>query len=188
MPEMMEVKNRTKGLLTVLFICVLFLGSSCTGESRWDRVEKARKRAAEARKNIDPVEAEIKSLRNADFDYIYLVRRKDGEKMDSDDKTFIKNNDHPTTNRRTLSKDEKIVFLGSNFAFPEAGLTNLKDRFDIEDLSKSKEELENQKKKREEALEQEKLKNRLDKNTPKKSDRSRFDPATNENTSDEPVK
>ena len=105
---------------------------------------------------VDEFESELTALRNADFDYIYSFRRKDGNPMDSDDKRFVKNNSHFATNRFTLSKDEKVIFAGSNYRFPEDGLAALKDRFEFGDYSKPEAELEKKRKERE--AQKEKLK------------------------------
>ena len=88
---------------------------------------------------------EIKNLKIVDFNYIYVLRRKDGKEMTSEDKAFIRNNRHHATNRSSLSKDEKVVFLGSNFEFEEEAISNLKDRFEFENFSKPPEQIEKEK-------------------------------------------
>ena len=170
MSSQMIVMSKLVSLSFVLLLAFSAIG--CFGESSEKKEKDTKKNAAETEKK-DPIKAEIKSLRNADFDYIYVIRRKDGEKMDADDKKFITDNDHPTTNRRTLSKDEKVVFLGSNFAFPEAGLENIQDRFEVEDFSKPKEQIKKEKEERKKKSEEAKTLD--DPKTPKKGDRSRFD-------------
>lgn len=91
-------------------------------------------------------EREIMSLKTADFDYIYVLRRKDGEKLTDEDKDFIRANRHHATNRSSLSVDEKVVYIGSNFAFEENSLEALKERFAFEDFSKPADQIEKEKK------------------------------------------
>lgn len=98
----------------------------------------------------DELKAELTALKNADFDYIYSFRRKDGEPMDSVDKRFVKDNSHSATNRFTLTRDEKVIFAGSNYKFSDEGLKALRERFDLEDFSKPEAVLE-QKRKKDEA-------------------------------------
>ena len=85
---------------------------------------------------LSEFERELRSLKIADFDYIYVLRRKDGAPFSAADKEYIRQNRHHATNRSSLSEDEKVIFVGSNFAFDEAGLENLKARFVFEDFSK----------------------------------------------------
>ena len=70
--------------------------------------------------------------------------------MESEDKRFVKDNSHFSTNRFTLTKDELLIFAGSNYKFPKDGLDNLKERFDVTDYSKSEEVLGKQRKESEE--------------------------------------
>ncbi|HUF05481.1 MAG TPA: hypothetical protein VMM38_15075 [Aridibacter sp.] len=92
--------------------------------------------ATPAEREMTEFEREIKSLKTADFDYIFVFRRKDGGVMTAEDRRFIKDKAHFATNRFTLSADEKAVFAGSNFAFEEENLDALKERFAFEDFSK----------------------------------------------------
>ena len=95
-------------------------------------------------------ETEVEAMRNADFDYIFVFKRRDGNPMTSDDKKYVRNNSHYATNRFTLSDDEKTIFAGSNFKFEKTGLDLLKDRFEVTDLSRSPEEIEKKRVEREE--------------------------------------
>jgi len=80
-------------------------------------------------------------MRNADFNYIYAFRRKDGRAMDADDKRFVNSNTPSETNRRRVSTDGKVIILGSNYRFPPEMLKNLTDRFIFEDYSKPDSEI-----------------------------------------------
>ncbi|NNE65582.1 MAG: hypothetical protein HKN33_03375 [Pyrinomonadaceae bacterium] len=127
-----------------LAVSVFFIGGCSPGQ-------EANSNAPTKKPTNTPTEAEVEveSLRTADFDYIYSLKRKDGEPMDSEDKKFVKNNAHYATNRFTLSKDETTIFVGSNYKFDPNGLDALKERFEFEDFSKPAEVLEKQRKERE---------------------------------------
>lgn len=86
-------------------------------------------------------ESDIQAMRNADYNYIYAFRRKDGRPMDSDDRSFININTPPATNRRRLSDNDKAIITGSNFKFPPEILKILTQRFEFEDYSKPESEI-----------------------------------------------
>ena len=81
-------------------------------------------------------------MRTANFNYIFVLRRKDGAKMDADDKAFVRGVTGGF-NRRTLSDDEKAVIVGSNPRVPDDTLQMIKSRFDVEDFSKPSSEIPN---------------------------------------------
>ena len=89
----------------------------------------------------DPVEREVKAMRNADFNFIYVFRRKDGQPLDADDKKLMAANTPPEINRRKVSEDGKAMIAGSNFHIPAAGFKALTERFDLEDFSKPESEI-----------------------------------------------
>lgn len=140
------MRRRTRISIFILVIAVLMgIQTGCIAEPDSGPntpAEKPLKTPTEA-------EVEIRSLRTADFDYIYSLKRKDGNPMDSEDKKFVKNNSHYATNRFTLSKDETTIFVGSNYKFNPDGLAALKERFEFEDFSKPADVLEKQRKDRE---------------------------------------
>jgi len=80
-------------------------------------------------------ERDLEAMRTADFDYIFVLRRKDGAKMDADDRAVLRAVT-AEANRRSLSDDDKAVILGSNYPIVADKMKTLADRFAIEDLSK----------------------------------------------------
>jgi hypothetical protein len=84
-------------------------------------------------------EKTLSDMRTGDFDYVFAFKRKDGGKFDRDDKDFLKNNTPQQTNRWLLTKDETVVFAGSNFIFSPDILKKLGARFAVEDYSPKKE-------------------------------------------------
>ncbi len=97
--------------------------------------------ANSAEKTLSPLERDVETMRTANFDYIYVYRRKDGGVFDSEDKLFIKNNSPYETNRRILTDGDKAVIAGSNTKFKPEQIKILEQRFNVEDFSKPASEL-----------------------------------------------
>lgn len=80
-------------------------------------------------------ESDLEAIR-ANFDYVYVFRRKDGGRLDSDDRKFMRALMPIETNRRRLTDDEKTVIVGSKNAFLPEKLMALANRFVVENHSK----------------------------------------------------
>ena len=80
-------------------------------------------------------EKTLSDMRTGDFEYVFAFKRKDGGKFDRDDKDFLKENTPQQTNRWLLTKDETVVFAGSNFIFSPVVMKKLAAKFTIEDYS-----------------------------------------------------
>lgn len=91
--------------------------------------------------SIATVEQDVEAMRVADFNFIYVFRRKDGGVMDADDKRFVNVITPPQINRKKLSDSGKAIILGSNFRMPPDVLKQLTDRFAFEDISKPESEI-----------------------------------------------
>jgi len=89
----------------------------------------------------DPVNKEVEAMRTANFNYIFVLRRKDGGKMDTDDRAFVRGVTGGF-NRRTLSDDEKAVIVGSNPRVLDETLQKIRSRFEVEDFSKPANEIQ----------------------------------------------
>jgi hypothetical protein len=94
------------------------------------------------RSSNDPVEKEVEAMQTADFNFIYVLRRRDGGVLDSDDKTFLRSVT-ATVNRRTLSNDQKAIIIGANNKLPPELIQSMKDRFNFEDFSKPDSQIAN---------------------------------------------
>jgi len=79
---------------------------------------------------------DLESMRTADFKFIVVFRRKDGGKLQAEDKEAIVRITGQQVNRRKLSDDGKAVIIGSNFPFLPGMLEQLTERFKMEDHSK----------------------------------------------------
>jgi hypothetical protein len=83
----------------------------------------------------DPIDEEVDNMQTANFDYIFVLQRKDGAVMSADDKTFIRNAT-ANANRRSLTSDDKAVVIGSNAPPSPDFIGKLSSRFDVKNLSR----------------------------------------------------
>ena len=82
--------------------------------------------------------SDLESMRTADFRFIYVLRRKDGGKIDAEDRGVIKVNT-TDANRRVGSDDDHAFIIGTNNPIPPAKFTALYARFAVEDYSPPRE-------------------------------------------------
>jgi hypothetical protein len=87
-------------------------------------------------KAIDSFEKDLETMRTANFDFIYVYRRKDGGKIDGEDSKFFRANSPFEVNRRILSDEEKAIIVGTNTKFTPEQIKKLQERFNVEDFSK----------------------------------------------------
>lgn len=91
-------------------------------------------------KIFDDFEDRLKSVQTGNFEFIYVVRRKDSDVFSSEDKKYLRETLPPDTNQKQLTSDEKALIVGSNYVFPSENLDALKKRFKIEDHSPKNDE------------------------------------------------
>src|SRR6186713_1196403 len=70
---------------------------------------------AETRKTL--FEEDLREMETADYDYIFVFRRKDGGLLDKDDQKYLRENTPLETNRWRKSDDGKAFIAGSGFSF-----------------------------------------------------------------------
>lgn len=88
-----------------------------------------------------PVESEAQKLdtvQQQGFNFVYVFRRKDGGRLDAEDRRFLRANAPAETNQWVVPEDGTSAIAGSNYQFPPASLETLRQRFDVEDRSKPK--------------------------------------------------
>lgn len=83
---------------------------------------------------VTSLEKDVEEMRTADFKFIYVLRRKDGGKIDAADRVVIKEQTIDA-NRRVSSDSGKAIVVGSNFAIPPDKLLAIYDRFAVENYS-----------------------------------------------------
>ena len=79
-------------------------------------------------------ETDLEGMRTAGFNFIYVLRRKDGAAIVPEDKSVIR---VQTTqaNRRISADDGKAVLIGSNFQLAPHNMAVLNQRFAVENYS-----------------------------------------------------
>ncbi|MEO6589253.1 MAG: hypothetical protein ABIP06_08085 [Pyrinomonadaceae bacterium] len=99
--------------------------------------------ANSAERPKDTFESALRGVQKSGFNYIFVIRRKDGEKFDKEGKVFVRENSPAETNQFVLTDEDRVVIAGSNYPFPEETLELLRKVFDVEDLSPPKPENSN---------------------------------------------
>ncbi len=86
---------------------------------------------------VDTFESDLEDVRRVQFYWLYVIRRRDGGILDSDDKAVVRTAT-AQANRRVLSDGERAIIVGSNFEVSVAGIDTLKKSYDVTDLSTGK--------------------------------------------------
>lgn len=129
-----------------VLLTVMFLLCSCTPNQRI--INSANERPPEpdsvkrtATTNPARIEDDIASMKTADFNFIYILRRKDAAVLDADDRSYLSATIPSEVNRRKISDEGRAVIVGSNFRIPPETMSVLKERFAFEDHSKPESEI-----------------------------------------------
>jgi hypothetical protein len=116
-------------------IILALLNAACESPS----LKKANRAAPTPENKQTEFEKDLQTMKTANFEYIFVFRRKDGGTLDGEDKNYLKTNLPRDTNRVITSDDDKAVIAGSHFKFPPENLEILRNRFNVEDYSEPKE-------------------------------------------------
>ena len=122
------------GLYALLLSCVLWPGC---GPNSTILNSGSREQPSNAVRPVNVFESDLETMRTANFNFIFVIRRKDGGKLDAEDKKFIRTNSPTVANRIILSDDDKALIAGSNYPFPPEKLKPLQERFDFQDFSEA---------------------------------------------------
>lgn len=90
-------------------------------------------------------EQDLADMRDAGFEYIFVIRRKDGKEFEDDDRKFLRESMPHEINRRVSSDDGKAFIFGSGFAIDIKSIEKWRTRYNVEDLSPTTEKVESQK-------------------------------------------
>ncbi|HQU85323.1 MAG TPA: hypothetical protein PKY59_19440 [Pyrinomonadaceae bacterium] len=119
-----------------LFIFFLFTACQPNAAILNSKPEASSPAASNSAPAISSLEGDIETMRTADFDFIYVFKRKDGAVLTAEDKKYVKDNSPAETNRFLLSEEGKAVVAGSKYMFSPEHLKALTDRFVMENFSK----------------------------------------------------
>lgn len=129
----------SKFAMLLMSMITTLVASGCGPDQRIIDSARERESAESSNSNIAPsvsnFEKDVTAMRNADFKFIVVFRRKDGKVMEAADKAFVVKS-ASQANRRSLSDGDKAVIIGTNFPFQAADLKALNERFVMENYSK----------------------------------------------------
>ena len=138
--------KKSRASLTAGLIILCWCAPGCAPNERImnSAAENRAEAASEARPSnsansvptVTGFKQDLEAMRTADFKFIVAFRRKDGGKLEQEDKDVIGRITGQQVNRRKISDDGKAVIIGSNFPFLPGMLEELTERFKMEDYSK----------------------------------------------------
>lgn len=146
MPEMLKMKirktNRTAvhmsyGIVKAGFILLGIASLACGPNERiMNSTSSETPVPANAAPSVGSLESDLQAMRNADFKFILVFRRKDGAVLTGEDKALAGSSTSFNANRRRISDDGKAIIIGSNFPFLPGTLEKMTEKFAMEDYSK----------------------------------------------------
>jgi hypothetical protein len=123
--------GRVYGLLAGIVLILL----GCSPDQRILRSSNAGSTGSNIERKAPTIADDIEAMRNADFTFIYVLRRKDGSEMDAEDKGVIRMNT-ADANRRVSAEDGKAFLIGTNTPLAPKNMMALYARFSVENYSK----------------------------------------------------
>ena len=126
-----KIRQETTVLAVFISSCLLL---ACGANENVLRSGKETPMPVNAAPQKDPIEQELDAMRTAGLQFIYVLRRKDGGKIDADDRGVIKLQT-VDTNRRVATPDGLAIVIGSNTQIPPKNLAALYQRFAVDSYS-----------------------------------------------------
>src|ERR1044071_2057455 len=129
--------KRVSPICPIGLILVLILGA-CSGggpaNSNTNTTAQAPASPLPSSSPLTDFEEALRFVRNGQYTYVYVLSRKDGKPLTSEDSDFLKIN-APQLVDKAATKDRMKVVGGTNFNLEEGNLELLKKRFVVEDYS-----------------------------------------------------
>lgn len=113
-------------------LSIVLLGVGCSANSTIINSGKTSPTPVAEQKSS--FEQDLESVKVGDFKFIFVLRRKDGGKLDADDKKFVRAT-ASDANRFVLSDEDKAIIAGSNYPIAPEKMKALRDRFDLQDIT-----------------------------------------------------
>jgi len=124
--------------LTILPIILAVLAiTNCGRSGSNSESPTAETPAASPRANASPLsdfEEKLKFIRNGQFNYIYVISRKDGKQLEPQDSNFLRTN-APQVVDWVVTDDKTKAIGGTNFNLEEGNLNVIKKRLVVEDYT-----------------------------------------------------
>lgn len=129
-----------KPALKMLLLVVCGIGGcfACAADKQPAANENATP-APTARTGKKNFKDDLDYVREQNFEYIFVIRRKDGKALDGEDSTYIRANSPLETNQRLMTDEGKTLIVGSNFRYSPEQISALQKRFNFQDLTPVKE-------------------------------------------------
>lgn len=135
--KMKKIKRDHIGFL--ILMCLVAAGFACTPRAFEKPNAAAAPPPSTAEDRRASFESDLQTMRTANLQYVFVVRRKDAAAFDGDDKKYLRAT-LPFNNRIILADEEKAFIVGSNYKFPPENTDALRLRFNVEDYSAAAEE------------------------------------------------
>jgi hypothetical protein len=90
-------------------------------------------------------EQDLAEMKEAGFDYVFVIRRKDGKPFEDEDRRFLRESMPHEINRRVSSDDGKAFIFGSGFAVDPKSIDTWRSRYLVEEHFRSTEKVESAK-------------------------------------------
>lgn len=129
----MTFARNSPGLVTVLITTAVLIAASCGANPTVLNSGKSTP-GPTATARVETFETDLEDIRRAGFEWLFVIRRRDGAALDAADKAVIRDAT-AQANRRVLSDEGKAIIVGSNFKEGITGIEQLKKQFDVADLS-----------------------------------------------------
>lgn len=118
-------------LLTALVAAAL-LGTACGANEQV--LKSGKETPSNSVRTSSSIDDDLAAMRNADFRWVFVLRRKDGGVIDAEDRGVIKVNT-VEANRRVSADGDKAFIIGTNTQIPPEKMMALYQRFAVEDHS-----------------------------------------------------
>lgn len=124
------------GIITLAFVA-FFVLTACGSKQTEVAQPPTPITAATPEPSSTTLEIDIEDMKTAGLDYIFVIRRKDGEVFDSEDRQYLRDSMPMEINRRVSADGGKAFVLGSAFIVPKDTVTKWRARFSVEERGAS---------------------------------------------------
>lgn len=120
--------------LTVLFLLGSLTLCSCANSKSGSTSGPVTTQATPAPSPRTEFEEALDFVRKGQYTYVWVLARKDGKPLDSDDGAFLRKTAPQVVDWVTTEKGKRVI-AGTNFNLEEGNLEVLKKRYDVEDYT-----------------------------------------------------
>ena len=118
--------------LITLMLCSTLVAGAC---HKSDEAEIASTPPKPAASPLVGFAKDLQFIKNGQYTYIYVLARKDGKRLDAEDKDYLRKNAPQIVDLVTTEEGKKAI-IGTNFDLADGDMmTNLKKRYVVEDYS-----------------------------------------------------